>query len=532
MKCKKCGKEISKDASFCIHCGEKNEVSSALVEKPASGSLKKIIIAAIIIIMAGLVGIFAYLGNNSFKKKNSDKNGKASNVLENESEVFDDQAAPETPVPTETAVPTATNTPTPTSTSTPVPTATNTPSPTPVPVVDRTSSREYFAWAKDPELSSLAYDIDDTNNLFYAYGNDYWQFWRFTDNGIVGIGKDRLNSKSFSADIINSENVAYAEMYAGFIASIKDNRYLEIKHYYNDTSFSCTKISITFMNKNTPSYTVASNKDLSADLYDESYTNGFYAITADYVKDDITYRASMYLYLNCASNAESDFNAYICYGRLANPREKSKGPMTRQTEIEEMISAKGITPENSLNYNLAYPYEAEDYANYRYDTDYWINKSDEIIKGNENASDAYKACLLHDWMTENLVYDYYKANYLGDPRYHGHYDTGEYYVSKCYVGVCRDFVNIYAIMCRRAGVPCIILGNSSEGHVWSAVYLYDQWLEVDLTGDIQRYARNADVTDVTPATNDNTHCYTHFCNYAYSDLMPTASEVNKWLHLR
>lgn len=399
-------------------------------------------------------------------------------------------------------------------------------------VVDRTSSRKYLAWVKSPEMSSLAYDIDDSNNLFYAYGNDYWQFWRFADNGVVGIGKDRINAKSFVADIVNSENTAFAEMYAGFTANISNGRYLEVKHYYNDTSFTCTKITMTFMDGNIPSYTVASNNDLSADLYDESYTNGFYAITADYVKDDVAYRANLYLYVNCASNAESDFNAYICYGRLANSYEKSKGPMTRQAEIEEMISAKGITPENSLNYNLAYPYEADDYANYQFDTNYWISKSDEILKGNENASDAYKACLIHDWMTENLVYDYYKANYLTDPRYYGHYDTGEYYVSNCYVGVCRDFVNIYAIMCRRAGVPCIILGNSNEGHVWSAVYLYDHWLEVDLTGDIERYARHADVTDVTPATNDNTHCYRHFCNYAYSDLMPNASEVNKWLHLQ
>ena len=87
-------------------------------------------------------------------------------------------------------------------------------------------------------------------------------------------------------------------------------------------------------------------------------------------------------------------------------------------------------------------------------------------------------------------------------------------------------------MCRRAGVPCIILGNHNEGHVWSAVYLYDQWLEVDLTYDIVREARREDVTDVTPATNDNTHCYTYFCNYAYSDVMPVAEEVNQWLRLQ
>ena len=213
------------------------------------------------------------------------------------------------------------------------------------------------------------------------------------------------------------------------------------------------------------------------------------------------------------------------------------GPTTRQAKITEMIEAKGITPENSLSCDIAYPYEAQDqaeyngYSTYVSDTEYWIDKSDEILAGHENDSAAYKALLLHDWMTENLVYDWYKAKRLNNPRYYGHYHTGEFYVSQCYVGVCRDFTNIYAIMCRRHGIPCIILGNTAEGHVWNAVYLYDQWIEVDLTGDIDREARNEDVTDVTPATQENTHSFRHFCSYAYSDLMPVESEINTWLHI-
>lgn len=402
-------------------------------------------------------------------------------------------------------------------------------------VIDRLSTYEYMKAEKAMKDCTLKWNESDASDIFYTLGDHVWLLWRFGDNGIVGVGKDILNAKAYNDhDYENSENVTYAEAYAGFTANLTDGRYLSVEHYYNDYSYECTDVKITFMDGSEPNYTVASNKDLTADLYDASYTNGEYAITAEYLKDGVTYQANMYLNINSESNAEYDFEAYICYGcyTYKSLYEDKNYPIKRQQKVEEMIVDKGITPENSLDYDLAYPYEAAEWDNYQYDTDYLINISDEVMEGHEDAYDAYKALLLHDWMTENLIYDDYKANYLRDPRYWNHYDTGEYYVSQCNVGVCRDFVNIYAIMCRRAGVHCVILGNSDEGHVWNAVYLYDHWLEVDLTTDIQRIAADEDVTDVTPANNENTHCYTAFCNYYYSRIMPNASEVNKWLHFR
>lgn len=401
--------------------------------------------------------------------------------------------------------------------------------------VDRISGLSHSDWKKAPIESSKAFHTTNTSNIFYMDGNDTWAFWRFTDTGIVGCGLDYLNAYNAYDKIVNTENVAYAETYFGFTASIK-NKTLSVNNYYNLDGVKCSDIKITYMNGTTPRYTVTADEGITADLSDESYVNGYYVITAEYTSvNEHKYIANMYLLINYASNNDSDFEAYICYGRHFYSFE-TEGPTTRQAKITEMIEAKGITPENSLSYNIAYPYEAKGqaeyngYSTYVSDTEYWINKSDEILAGHENDSAAYKALLLHDWMTENLVYDWYKANKLDNPRYYGHYHTGEFYVSKCYVGVCRDFVNIYAIMCRKHGIPCIILGNTAEGHVWNAVYLYDQWLEVDITGDIDREARNADVTDVTAATQENTHSFKHFCSYAYSDLMPVASEINSWLH--
>ena len=400
--------------------------------------------------------------------------------------------------------------------------------------VDRISTHPHFNWDKAQISSSVAFNTTDTNNIFYMNGDDGWVFWRFADEGIVGGGKDYTNAYDVYDKIANTENVTYAETYYGFTASIK-NKTLSVNNYYNINGIKCSDIKITFMNGTIPRYTVTADKNITADLSDESYVNGYYVITAKYASAEHTYAMNMYMFVNYASNNDADFEAYVCYGRHFYSFE-TEGPTTRQAKITEMIEAKGITPENSLNYNIAYPYEAKSqteyngYSAYVSDTEYWINKSDEILAGHENDSAAYKALLLHDWMTENLVYDWYKANRLNNPRYYGYYHTGDFYVSQCKVGVCRDFVNIYAIMCRKHGIPCIILGNTDEGHVWNAVYLYDQWLEVDLTGDIDREARNADVTDVTAATQENTHSFKHFCSYAYSDLMPIASEINSWLH--
>ncbi len=411
--------------------------------------------------------------------------------------------------------------------------------PVPEKKADRTSSCGYMIWEKDPMTADVYYRAKDSGNIFYEYGDDFWDFWKFSDKGIVGVGKDYINGSNILNRHANTENNAYSEMYAGFRAFIRDGRYLEIEHYYNTYDISCTSIEITHMDGSKPKYTEVSGKNVTADLLDASYTNGFYDISAKYESEDGVLCAHLYMFINCPSNYEEDFSAFICCGRKENGgRWEEEGCMSRLAEINEMIEAKGITAENSLDYNISYPYEAKSqaagngYYEYVEDTGFWLDKSDEILAGHEKDSDAYKALLLHDWMTENLIYDSYKVNYLENPRYYGHYNTGLYYLSDCMVGVCRDYVNIYAIMCRKHGIPCIILGNNAKGHVWNAVYLDGEWLEVDLTGDINRYAYTSDVTDVTEATVDNTHCYKYFCSSLTFGIMPDAGEVNSWLHLR
>lgn len=96
----------------------------------------------------------------------------------------------------------------------------------------------------------------------------------------------------------------------------------------------------------------------------------------------------------------------------------------------------------------------------------------------------------------------YKANVLKHQRYtDGYYvsDTSQY-VSQNYTGVCLDFSQIYAIMCRETGIPCVVLTNSH--HARNAVYLAEtgDWHEVDLTLDVHRHVYGEDLNDVTGDT--------------------------------
>ena len=102
---------------------------------------------------------------------------------------------------------------------------------------------------------------------------------------------------------------------------------------------------------------------------------------------------------------------------------------------------------------------------YRVDTKLWADKSDEIIT-DKTWSDEYKAYKLAIWIAENIAYDSYRANNLRWSRA-GTVDIydGTYSVWNLKTGVCFDFANIYAIMCRQQGIAC-----KPESYVESCTY--------------------------------------------------------------
>ena len=75
---------------------------------------------------------------------------------------------------------------------------------------------------------------------------------------------------------------------------------------------------------------------------------------------------------------------------------------------------------------------------------------------------------LHDWLTNNMYYDYSLSFYGADSILRGY-------------GVCDSYAKDYLMLCRAAGIPVYRVVN--ENHAWNAVLLDGEWYYVDCTWD-------------------------------------------------
>lgn len=205
----------------------------------------------------------------------------------------------------------------------------------------------------------------------------------------------------------------------------------------------------------------------------------------------------------------------------------------RKDAIDRLLAEQGVTPEGSLDYSddyWAYPTPADYGRLYRCDNRAWAELA-QAIAGDEALPDAQKAILIHDWMTANLAYDAYKVNHLGDTRAKAHNDySGKYSMWDTKVGVCADFATVYCIMLRSVGVPAVSLDENSE-HVWNIAYLDGDWVEIDMTEDIQRMVYGEDVTNVAYA-QDTVNYGAFGAPYAIGTITPGVHTVNGGVYTR
>lgn len=85
----------------------------------------------------------------------------------------------------------------------------------------------------------------------------------------------------------------------------------------------------------------------------------------------------------------------------------------------------------------------------------------------------------------NLAYDHWTVSEGANSRAFLYEDyTGTYFTSQTHAGVCEDFAQIFAIMCRGQGIPAFAVENST--HAMSVCYIkdYGRWLTVDTTVDL------------------------------------------------
>lgn len=123
------------------------------------------------------------------------------------------------------------------------------------------------------------------------------------------------------------------------------------------------------------------------------------------------------------------------------------------------------------------------------------NESDKICAGIDDPYQKIKA--LHEWMCENIYYDYDYYNQKSDDLY---YSDKEVFEARR--TVCGGYTNLLASFIRAQGIPCRkvrgfalglgygtkqwtqdIIDAKEENHAWVQAYIDDRWVTVDSTWD-------------------------------------------------
>ena len=104
---------------------------------------------------------------------------------------------------------------------------------------------------------------------------------------------------------------------------------------------------------------------------------------------------------------------------------------------------------------------------------------DEICAGCETDEERVQA--IYQWIIHNFEYDY---NYHAFIQYFNVRKT-----LRTHKGVCYDFSNLFAALCRSQGIPCYVVDGtpydrSLTAHTWNRVYYDNLWWDVDVTNDL------------------------------------------------
>lgn len=94
-------------------------------------------------------------------------------------------------------------------------------------------------------------------------------------------------------------------------------------------------------------------------------------------------------------------------------------------------------------------------------------------------TDEEKVQAIYQWIIQNFEYDY---DYYAFIQYFNVRRT--LHTRK---GVCYDFANLFAALCRSLDIPCYVIDgapyDSSANHTWNRVYFNAIWWNVDVTND-------------------------------------------------
>ena len=334
---------------------------------------------------------------------------------------------------------------------------------------------------------SIKEDISYRTIIKYNYGKDNFKLSSSKVYTLYDFSKVKESGRG------RDGTTHPTRMCYGLTAEVKDKKvYFEP---YNDypSEFNITVDKINFLSDTTTESLKVSNETMYVDCSDLS--NGMYAIQAVYSTGK---KLATCIYVN-------DGEVWLCSTESMTNTEYNKFKARRE-KIYEMMDLYNVKTTNTVDTsNLCFPWN--DRAGDNSDTQDWIDFSYKIV--NKDWSDSRKVFAFHEWMCENLAYDYYKVNVtkVARAKYYKVYD-GSLDMYETNVGVCHDFTNVLLTMCREHNIPCVTLDNPT--HTWNLVYVNGAWIEIDMTVDIKNGVYGEDLTKWDKP--DNIYCYDSYFN--------------------
>ena len=329
-------------------------------------------------------------------------------------------------------------------------------------VPESTEAETHEAPAATWHASSKEHDISVNSILTYDGG----AIWNFADCTAVGAG-------------INSDIAVPSEADYGFIVTVLDSNSATITAYNNSAEYIVpTKVTAELSTGNLEitesyeSYTITGYDDCS---------NGFGMVTVDFSNGRTlvagVFKENGRLYaVNINSNKTIATNA-----------------VDRRLVLAKLMQDAGITEKDCVSTDpIYYPIVPVNKGEVT-DTAYWVAKSSELVE--DDWTDAHKIMTFYNYVIDNFAYDDWAVAQGSNNRCFEYADfTGKYYISQTHVGVCEDFSQVIAIMCRAQGIPSLVLGSTK--HATTVVYIedYGRWFLIDSTADIENDAYQKDHT--------------------------------------
>lgn len=168
---------------------------------------------------------------------------------------------------------------------------------------------------------------------------------------------------------------------------------------------------------------------------------------------------------------------------LVKNQQKVQNIVDFRVTMDTVLAKNNIRPDNSTYTEPIYYPIVPVASNERTDVDFWVQKSNELVE--DDWTDAHKVKAFYDFVIETMAYDYWVVDQGSTNRsYYYKVFDGTYFTSKTNVGVCEDFANIIAIMCRAQNIPATKV--FTQKHAWDYIYIadYGRWISVDATRDM------------------------------------------------